>query len=96
MNNEAMGNANLQAVQILKNLHGNLPSNNQREILAKFTGWGAIADVFDTSNGGWKKRVRDELQQLLSKNVQKNIITLVYFTCLSYNKRVISKAQNAK
>jgi N12 class adenine-specific DNA methylase len=67
MNNEAIGRANLKAVQVLKALCGELPSQEEREILAKFTGWGAIADVFDTSKCGWRQDVRNELQQLLTK-----------------------------
>lgn len=67
MNNKAMGFANLNAVRILKSLHGNLPSSEEREILTRFTGWGAIAEVFDTSKTGWQKDIRDELQQLLTK-----------------------------
>ncbi|MEZ2319804.1 MAG: hypothetical protein ACBR15_12480 [Microcoleus sp.] len=69
MNSKAIGFANLQAVQILKSLHGNLPSEEEREILAKFTGWGAIAEVFDTSKTGWQKDVRDKLQSLLFQSL---------------------------
>ena len=66
MNNKAIGFANLKAVQVLKSLHGN-PSEQEREILARFTGWGAIADIFDTSKTGWQKEVGDELRSLLTK-----------------------------
>jgi N12 class adenine-specific DNA methylase len=66
MNNEAIGRANLKAVQVLKSLCGKLPSQEERQILARFTGWAAIADVFDTSKNGWRKEVRDELQTLLT------------------------------
>ncbi|MGL5876528.1 MAG: hypothetical protein ACRC2V_01885, partial [Xenococcaceae cyanobacterium] len=67
MNNKVIRLANLQAVQILKSLHGDLPSQEEREILTKFTGWGAIASIFDTSKNGWEKDVREQLQQLLTK-----------------------------
>ena len=67
MNNKAIGFANLKAVQVLKSLHGDSPSEQEREILARFTGWGAIADIFDTSKTGWQKEVRDGLQELLTK-----------------------------
>lgn len=58
--------ANIAAIQKLKEIEqrmadGGAPANeSEQSILAKYTGWGGLADAFDPAKGAWT----DEYQQL--------------------------------
>ena len=55
--------ANIQAIKLLKDLQENkrLATPQQQEILAEFTGWGGLQDIFSEKNANYH-----ELRQLLS------------------------------
>lgn len=70
--------ANLQALKLLKVLGGNQASEAERSILADFTGWGGIHEIFDA-----KHKEYGTLKNFLSENeyrAAKNTILDAFYT----------------
>lgn len=60
---------NIQAIQLLHELELNnkLPTEEDKEILAKYRGWGGIPQIFDQANDAFKD-LYETLKNLLSKD----------------------------
>lgn len=60
--------ANVQAIRLLKQIEavGRLATPEEQKDLAKYTGWGGIAQAFDKHNSGWAKEYA-ELGTLLDE-----------------------------
>ncbi len=59
---------NIEAIKVLNNLRKNeskLATEEEQKILAKYVGWGGLAQAFDESNEQWQKEFT-ELKELLS------------------------------
>lgn len=59
---------NVEAIRLLKNLEeeGRLATGEEQEVLAKYVGWGGLADAFDVSKDSWKAEY-EELKELLTQ-----------------------------
>lgn len=59
---------NIQAIKILKHceLENRYATQEEQEILAKYVGWGGLADVFDENNSNWSNEYK-ELKGLLTE-----------------------------
>lgn len=67
MTPQQIGRTNLEAIKILKAGNTENLSEEQRQILLQFTGWGACANIFNSDKTGWEKSARQELEELLTK-----------------------------
>ncbi|MDO5722467.1 MAG: DEAD/DEAH box helicase family protein [Actinomycetaceae bacterium] len=59
--------ANINAIEIVKNLDGHAPTQQQQALLAKYSGWGGLSAVFDERNQTHNAR-RTRLKSLLSED----------------------------
>ena len=48
---------NIEAIKLLKELESfdRQPSHDEQMVLAKYVGWGGLANAFDVANTEWKK-----------------------------------------
>lgn len=78
-------NDNMQAIRLLKELeHSNRkPTNNEKEILARYVGWGGLATIFDTRvENETFKTFRNELKELVTAEeyaqMEDSVLTAYY------------------
>lgn len=66
-------NDNVEAISLLKLIeHENRPgTNEEKEILSKYVGWGGIQEVFDENNNAWADEYKD-LKELLTEKEYKS------------------------
>ena len=64
--------ANAAAIKTLRSIaaEGRLATPKEQEILARYTGWGGLSDVFDEKKTDWAKEYK-QLQKLLDKDEYK-------------------------
>ena len=67
---------NLEAISLLKELdqEGRNATPDEQEILARYVGWGGLADVFDENKKKWIKE-REQLKKLLSEQEYQEAIS---------------------
>lgn len=61
---------NVAAIRLLKDLQNNnaKATSEQQEVLARYVGWGGLANVFDEkSETGWQAETRQKLKELLTE-----------------------------
>lgn len=59
---------NRKALTLLKEIQqqNRTPSDSEKEILASFNGWGALAQVFNLNPEDWTGRAQQDLKQILT------------------------------
>ncbi len=61
--------ANIEAIRTLKRVESEdrSPTVEEQAVMAKYIGWGGLADVFDENRGMYLKNERQELKELLTE-----------------------------
>jgi len=75
---------NIAAIKLVKQLdeENRTPTQEEKQILAKYIGWGGIPQVFDENNEGWSKEYQ-ELKQTLTPSeykLAKSSVLTAHFT----------------
>ena len=73
---------NINAIRVLKNLKENQASEQEKEILSKYVGWGGLSDVFDENKKGQWENARNYLKEVLTSeeysNARESTLTAFY------------------
>lgn len=75
--------ANMEAIQLIQVLEAanREPSLEEQQVLARFTGWGGLQEVFDPSNATWEKEYK-QLKELLPEDMyvkaRSSVLTAFY------------------